>query len=165
MNQLRRECDRIWGKIQIAKCVVPRYTGFFFACVIVVAKSTPPWARSENCFYPKSPETRTSATVLTTQLIEWPPGEGLSERNVAVGAEEARARKARSSEVVSRLVKLARVPLSFVFSVPSTSLQAGATRPCSSSGLTAQLPGHLWPPLRDFQMFCKSLKRVTKEPH
>lgn len=79
--QLYISCDvtKTGGKFRLTNAFQSTL-GFSFVCVIVVAKSTPPWAQSENCFYYESPEMRASATVFTTHLIKWPPEEGLEQK-------------------------------------------------------------------------------------
>lgn len=69
--QLYISCDvtKTRGKCRLTD-VFQSTLGFSFVSVIVVAKSAPPRAQSENCFYYKSPEMRTSATVFITHLIK-----------------------------------------------------------------------------------------------
>ena len=145
--QLYISCDvtKTGGKCRLTD-VFQSTLGFSFVSVIVVAKSAPPWAQSENCFYYKSPEKRTSATVFITRLIKWPPEEGLKRKECCHtyrgtwGLSRGQGRPGHQRWHSTWWSWL--VPLSFVFHCANHKPTAGGRLTLLSQQGTVPPPGH-----------------------
>lgn len=145
--QLYISCDvtKTGGKCRLTD-VFQSTLGFSFVSVIVVAKSAPPRAQSENCFYYKSPEMRTSATVFITHLIKWPPEEGLKRKECCHtyrgtwGLSRGQGRPGHQRWHSAWWSWL--VPLSFVFHCANHKPTAGGRLTLLSQRGTVPPPGH-----------------------